>query len=119
MDKGVGCLVVYFDPCWLLVVADGFQDIAEAHCRLAVMEQHAALCFHCGSYHMFECCALNKNGGIVQCLVVVESMWVGGAIEVASNAAFCAIDDKVCSVRVNMQLHAASKKAEHCIWIRC
>eukprot|EP00957_Ditylum_brightwellii_P156962 11945771-Ditylum_brightwellii.AAC.1 len=119
MDKGVGHLVVGLDPCWLLGVSYGFQDIMEAHRHLAVMEQCTALFFHCRAYHMFECSALNKNGGIVWCLPVVESMWVGGAIEVAGNAASGAIDDEVCGVRVNVQLYVASKKAEHCIWIRC
>eukprot|EP00957_Ditylum_brightwellii_P155303 11822708-Ditylum_brightwellii.AAC.1 len=105
----VGCLGVSY----------GFQDIVEAHCCLAVMEQRTTLCFCCGAYHMFKCSALNKNGGIVWCLAVVESMWVGGTIEVAGDAAFGAIDNKVCGVRANVQLHVASKKAEHCIWIYC
>eukprot|EP00957_Ditylum_brightwellii_P146373 11144800-Ditylum_brightwellii.AAC.1 len=68
---------------------------------------------------MFEGSALNEDGGIVQCLVIVESMRVEGAIKIAGNAAFCAIDDKIGGIGVNAQLHVASKKAEHCIWIYC
>eukprot|EP00957_Ditylum_brightwellii_P078006 5928995-Ditylum_brightwellii.AAC.1 len=119
MDKGVDSLVVGLDFGWLLGVVDGFQKIAEAHRCLAVMEQCAALCLHCRANYMFEGLALNEDGGIVWCLVVVESMQVGGAIKIAGDAAFCAIDNKIGSIGVNVQLHVASKKAEHCIWICC
>eukprot|EP00957_Ditylum_brightwellii_P152239 11590381-Ditylum_brightwellii.AAC.1 len=66
---------------------------------------------------MFEVSALNEDEGIVWCLIIVESMWVGHAIKIAGNAAFCAIDSKIGSIGVNVQLHVASKKAKHCIWI--
>ena len=35
---------------------------------------------------------------IVWCLVIIESMWVGGAIKIAGNANFCAIEDKIGSI---------------------
>eukprot|EP00957_Ditylum_brightwellii_P120105 9164750-Ditylum_brightwellii.AAC.1 len=72
MDKGVDGLVVGLDLGWLLGVADGFQEIAEAHCCLAVMEQCAVLCLCCRANYMFEVSALNEDEGIVWCLVIVE-----------------------------------------------
>eukprot|EP00957_Ditylum_brightwellii_P162051 12337820-Ditylum_brightwellii.AAC.1 len=119
MDKGVVGLIVGLDLGRLLGVADGFQEIVEAHRYLAVMEQRAALCLCCRANDMFEGSALNEDGGIVWCVVIVESMWVECAIKIASNTAFCAIDNKIGGIGVNVSLHVASKKAEHCIWICC
>eukprot|EP00957_Ditylum_brightwellii_P146083 11123417-Ditylum_brightwellii.AAC.1 len=119
MDKGVGNLVVSFYPCWPLGVPYGFKDIAEAHHCLAAVEQRSTFCLCCGAHNMFKCSTLDKNGGIVRRFVVVKSVWVGGAVEVAGDAAFGAINNKVCNMGVKMQLHIASKKAEHCILICC
>eukprot|EP00957_Ditylum_brightwellii_P134052 10220149-Ditylum_brightwellii.AAC.1 len=119
MDKGVGRLIVGLYPCWLLGVSHGFKDIAETHHCLAVVEQRSTLCIRCRSHNMLECSTLDKNGDIVRRFVVVKIVWVGCAVEIADNAAFGAIDDKICSIGVNMQLHVASKKVEHCIWICC
>eukprot|EP00957_Ditylum_brightwellii_P076343 5802459-Ditylum_brightwellii.AAC.1 len=44
-----------------------------------------------------------------------ESMLIGRAVKIASNAAFCAIDNKIGCTGVNVQLHVASKKAEHSV----
>eukprot|EP00957_Ditylum_brightwellii_P121019 9229550-Ditylum_brightwellii.AAC.1 len=115
MEEGAGGLVVSLDLGRLLGVADGFQEIAKAHRCLAVMEQHVALCLCCRTNYMFEGSALNEDGGIMWCFVIVERMQVGHAIKIAGNAAFCAIDNKIGSIRVNVQLHVASKKVEHCI----
>eukprot|EP00957_Ditylum_brightwellii_P152338 11597390-Ditylum_brightwellii.AAC.1 len=38
-------------------------------------------------------------------------------VEIASTAALCAIDNKIGSIGVKVQLHVSSKKAENCVWI--
>eukprot|EP00957_Ditylum_brightwellii_P100958 7695138-Ditylum_brightwellii.AAC.1 len=81
------------------------------------MEQCSALCLRRRANNMFECPALNKDGGVVQCFVVVEGVWIGCTVEIAIEVALCAIDNKIGGIRVNAQLHVSSKKAEYCIWI--
>eukprot|EP00957_Ditylum_brightwellii_P050174 3804439-Ditylum_brightwellii.AAC.1 len=80
------------------------------------MEQRAALCFCCGADGVFECYALNDNRGIVWCFVVIEGVRIGRTVEIAGDAAFCAIDNEISGVGVDMQLHITSKEAEYCIW---
>eukprot|EP00957_Ditylum_brightwellii_P038023 2875673-Ditylum_brightwellii.AAC.1 len=48
-----------------------------------------------------------------------EGVWIGSAVEIARDVAFCTIDNKIGCIGVNVQLHVASKKAEYCIWICC
>eukprot|EP00957_Ditylum_brightwellii_P098835 7529603-Ditylum_brightwellii.AAC.1 len=103
MGKGIGGLVVGLYLGQLLGVAGGFKEVAKAHRCLAVMEQRSALCLCHRANDMFECPALNEDGGIVRCFVIVESMWIGSALKIASNAAFCAVDDKIGCIGVNLQ----------------
>eukprot|EP00957_Ditylum_brightwellii_P169362 12890401-Ditylum_brightwellii.AAC.1 len=65
---------------------------------MAAVEQRAALCFCCGTNDMFEYSALNDNRGIVQCLIVVEGVWIGRTVEIVGDAAFSAIDNKISGV---------------------
>eukprot|EP00957_Ditylum_brightwellii_P120221 9173239-Ditylum_brightwellii.AAC.1 len=81
------------------------------------MEQRAALCLHCRANDMFECLALNEDGGIVRCLVIVDSVRIGSTVEIASDAALCAIDNKIGCIGVNMQLNVSSENAEYCVWM--
>eukprot|EP00957_Ditylum_brightwellii_P005767 439473-Ditylum_brightwellii.AAC.1 len=103
MDKGVGGLVVGLDLGWLLGVT---------YC----LQERAALCFCCGTNDVFECSALNEYRGIVRCFIVVEGVQIGRTVEIAGDEAFSAIDNKISSVRVDMQLHVSSEEAEYCVW---
>eukprot|EP00957_Ditylum_brightwellii_P148929 11338789-Ditylum_brightwellii.AAC.1 len=69
------------------------------------MEQRAALCLHHGANNLFECSALNEDGGIVQRFVIIERVRIGSTVEIARTAALCAIDDKIGCIGVNVQLH--------------
>eukprot|EP00957_Ditylum_brightwellii_P104241 7940244-Ditylum_brightwellii.AAC.1 len=116
MDKGVVSLVVGLDLGWLLGVTYCLQEAAESHCCLAVVEQRAALCFCCRTNDVFECSALNEYRDIVPCFIVVEGVRIGRTVEIAGDAAFSTIDNKISGVGVNMQLHISSKEAEYCVW---
>eukprot|EP00957_Ditylum_brightwellii_P038103 2881395-Ditylum_brightwellii.AAC.1 len=116
MDEGVVGLVVGLNRGWLLGVTYCFQEVAEAHRCLAVVEQRAAFCFCCRANNVLECSALNEDRGIVWCLVVVEGVRIGRTVEIAGDAAFYTTDNKIGSIGVNMQLHVSSKEAEHCVW---